>query len=428
MHIYFSGIGGVGIGPLAMLALDAGYTVSGSDVKESEMTKTLQQRGANIFLQQDGSDISRTHKERSIDWFVYSSGLPAEHPEKRFAEQNSIKISKRDEFLNFFLQEHNLQLVAVAGTHGKTTTTAMLAWLAQQTAARISYSVGTTLSFGPPALYEPGAQYFFYECDEFDRNFLAFHPDISLITTVDYDHPDTYPTPASYTSAFAQFVQQSKMVITWQDIAQRLATATTPITALPINDPSIQQVQLPGAHMRQNAWLAAHVMAQISPEKTVADFAGLLRAFPGTGRRFEKLADNLYSDYAHHPVEIAATINMARELHQRVIVVYQPHQNIRQHEIMRENAYAHCFDDAAMVYWLPTYLSREDENLSILSPTELMVGINPDTSTEYAEMNEVLWQKLAAHREKGDLVLAMSAGDLDNWLRENLQKGAAENV
>lgn len=421
MHIYFSAIGGTGIGPLAMLALDAGYTVSGSDLKESDMTRSLQQRGANIFLQQNGEDIARSHQLRPIEWYVHSSAIPSDHPEYTFAKENDIRISKRDEFLNFFLQERNLKLIAVSGTHGKTTTTAMLAWLAQQTSARISYLVGTSLGFGPSALYEPGANYFFYECDEFDKNFLSFHPELSIITTMDYDHPDTYPTPDEYRKAFSQFAHQSKAIITWQEISNLLALeGTIPVQPLSLNDPGVQSIELTGAHMRQNAWLAAHAMARLYPEKDVAYFAGLLKAFPGTGRRFEKLADNLYSDYAHHPIEIAATIKMAKELNQNVVVVYQPHQNIRQHEIVRENAYAHCFDEAAMVYWLPTYLSREDESLSILSPTQLMVGTSPDTSTEYAEMNDVLWQKINMHRQKGDLVLAMSAGDLDTWLRQQI--------
>lgn len=419
MHIYFSAIGGVGIGPLAMLALDAGYTVSGSDIQESEMTKTLQSRGANIFLQQDGTDIAHSHELQSIDWLVHSSAIPESHPEIIFARNNDVKISKRDEFLNFFIKEHNLQLIAVSGTHGKTTTTAMLIWLSQQFSDRISYSVGTTLSFGPPAQYEPGAQYFFYECDEFDRNFLAFHPYLSIITTMDYDHADTYETPADYTAAFEQFASQSRRTVTWQSIGQRLGI-TTAITTLDENDPEIQTVNLTGRHMRQNGWLAAQTMAQLFPEKTVQDFAGLLQAFPGTGRRFERLAENLYSDYAHHPVEIGAAIAMAKEVQQNVVAVYQPHQNVRQHEILRENAYAHCFDGVQKVYWLPTYLSREDDTLSLLSPTELMISVNPEVPTEYTEMNDLLWQKIKSHTERGDLVLAMSAGDLDTWLRSQI--------
>jgi len=172
--------------------------------------------------------------------------------------------------------------------------------------------------------------------------------------------------------------------------------------------------------MRRNAWLAAQAVSEIMPEQDVTVLKGIMRDFPGTSRRFEKLADNLYSDYAHHPVEITATLAMAKELNQRVVVVYQPHQNIRQHEIVKEDAYRHCFDGAKLVYWLPTYLSREDPNLSILSPTELLGATSSETNAQYSDMNDVLWQKIQSHAKNGDLVLALSAGDLDPWLREKL--------
>ena len=168
MNIYFSGIGGVGIGPLAMLALDAGYAVGGSDIKESDMTKLLSQRGANVRIGQDGSQIKSEHNKYPIDWLVHSSALADDHPELKFARDNKIRTSKRDEFINIILKEKNLSMLAVAGTHGKTTTTGMLIWLFKSLNIPFSYSVGTTLTFGPPAQYQNGSEYFVYECDEFD--------------------------------------------------------------------------------------------------------------------------------------------------------------------------------------------------------------------------------------------------------------------
>src|SRR5690606_5798559 len=109
-----------------------------------------------------------------------------------------IKVAKRDELLARILHEKNLKLIAVAGTHGKTTTTGMMVWLLQQLGVPVSYSVGSTLSFGPSGKFDPKSEYFVYECDEFDRNFLHFHPYLSLITSVGYDHPDIYPTPENY--------------------------------------------------------------------------------------------------------------------------------------------------------------------------------------------------------------------------------------
>ncbi len=419
MRIYFSGIGGVGIGPLAMLALDAGFSVSGSDLQESEMTKHLQARGVTIYFGKDESNISQLHTELDpIHWLVHSSAIPSDHPELVFAHDHGIQTSKRDGFLNMFLKGKNLELVAIAGTHGKTTTTAMITWLFRELDQQVSYSIGTTVGFGPSAQYQVGARYFIYECDEFDRNFLHFQPYISTITSIDYDHPDTYPTQSEYQAAFKQFITQSQHTLLWDQAVQYMGLpAQETITVFNMAQSNLEAIALPGKHMRANAWLAAQTVAKLLPDQNIEVLQGMLANFPGTTRRFEQLSENIYTDYAHHPVEIAATIAMAKELNSNVVVIYQPHQNIRQHEIVREDAYNHCFEGTQVVYWLPTYLSREDPQLEILSPTQLMITTSPGTQTEYSEMNESLWQKILAHQKSGDLVLCMSAGDLDPWLR-----------
>lgn len=422
MHIYFSGIGGVGIGPLAMLALDAGYEVSGSDLHESEMTKFLTERGAQVYIGQDGSEIAQQQEKAAIDWFVYSSALPAEHAELTFASEHGIKSSKRDEFLNFILKDKKLRLIAVSGTHGKTTTTGMLVWLFKQLSLPVSYSIGTSISFGPPAQYENGSEYFIYECDEFDKNFLHFQPSFSLIPSLDYDHTDTYPTQEDYNYAFSEFITQSGSSFIWQAAADQLGLEDQDsIKILSPADPGRSLITLPGEHTRQNAWLAVQALHKIlgfEANKLVE----LVNAFPGTNRRFEKLAENLYTDYAHHPVEISATLQMAKEVNQNVVVVYQPHQNIRQHELLETRAYEHCFEGAKKVYWLPTYLSREYKDLPVLSPEELISAINGKTDIEVSQQDEQLRAEIQSHREAGDLVIAMSAGDLDRWLREQTHR------
>jgi UDP-N-acetylmuramate--alanine ligase len=120
----------------------------------------------------------------------------------RFCNEHDIKMSKRDELLSNLINEKNLKLVAIAGTHGKTTTTAMAIWLFKQLGIPVSYSVGGKLSFGDMGEYHPDSEYFVYEADEFDRNFLSFKPYISLIAGVDWDHADIYPTRDNYYDAF----------------------------------------------------------------------------------------------------------------------------------------------------------------------------------------------------------------------------------
>ena len=158
MHIHFSGIGGTGIGPLALIAKQAGYDVSGSDKQNSSYIEYLSKHGiSDISIGQTGKEIDSLHVKKPIDWLVFSSSLLKEnpnHPEIEMAKKLGIKISKRDEFLNMLLLEKNLKMIAIAGTHGKTTTTAMTVWLFKQLGVPVSYSVGAKLSFGDMGEYD----------------------------------------------------------------------------------------------------------------------------------------------------------------------------------------------------------------------------------------------------------------------------------
>jgi len=144
MHVFFSGIGGTGIGPLALIAKQTGHEVSGSDIKDSQYIKYLRKKGLEgIYVGQTSEQIAAVHTQKPIDWFVYSSALPLDnpnHPELAFCQQNNIRTSKRDEFLNEILSQKKMKLIAIAGTHGKTTTTAMVIWLFKQLGLPISYS------------------------------------------------------------------------------------------------------------------------------------------------------------------------------------------------------------------------------------------------------------------------------------------------
>lgn len=418
MNIFFSGIGGVGMGPLAEIARDAGYAVFGSDIEESLMTIKLAEEGIAVhFGPQDGSFLQQTHDAKTLDWFVYTPAIRDDHPELVLARKLGIKTAKRGEYLAHFVEEKKLKLIAVSGTHGKTTTTGMIIWAAQQMGIAVGYSIGTTIGFGPSGLYDPSAEYFVYECDEFDRNFLYFHPFISVIASVDYDHPDTYPTEQQYQEAFRQFIDQSQSVVMWKHDAQRISAHDPRIWSLQADE--VAAIQLPGIHNRRNATLVIKAMEKLG----LADNQATTRAleqFPGTDRRFEKLAENLYSDYGHHPVEIASTLQLAREISDHVVLVYQPHQNIRQHEIRDE--YTNQFELADIVYWLPTYLSREDPTLAVLTPEELFSGVTNRRHVQAREFGDELWNDIQRARDEGALVLSMGAGAIDGWLRQQLSR------
>lgn len=415
MNIYFSGIGGVGIGPLSQIARDAGHVVVGSDIERGLKTEELENNGIQIHYGQDGSFLRSMHQQTALDWFVHTAALPADHPELLAAKELGIRTGKRDEFLAYFIAEHGLKLIAISGTHGKTTTTGMTVWALKQLGVPVSYSVGSTLSFGPSGAYDPASEYFVYECDEYDKNLLHFSPHLSLLTSIDYDHPDTYPTEEEYKATFRQYIGQSQHTIAWQhDLDYIQQPANNDIWALSYDQ--TLDISVTGEHNRRNATLVYKALEYLAIGG--ADRKEALSTFPGTDRRFEKLADGLYSDYGHHPEEIAATLQLARELSDNVVLVYQPHQNWRQHFI--RDQYTTQFERASRVFWLPTYLTRENAEQPVLTPQELTANVTNKDAVEYAELNHALWNEIQRALESGALVLTMGAGTIDGWVREQL--------
>lgn len=427
MHVFFSGIGGTAIGPLALIAKQAGYEISGSDAADSQYIEYLKQQGVNdIHIGQTAQQIQEIHSRKPIDWFVYSSALPKtnpDHPELKFCEQNNIKATKRDELLNQIIKDKGLKMAAIAGTHGKTTTTAMAVWLFKQFDVPVSYSVGAKLSFGEMGQYQDGSQFFVYEADEYDHNFLSFHPEVSLITGIDWDHPDVYPSVESYNQAFNEFIGQSGKTYLWQDDAKKLSLSPAEnLNVLDERDTQIDvKLHLTGHVNRLNGWLAAHSLQPIL-DKPLEELFEKLNDFPGVSRRFEKLANNLYTDYAHTPPKIKGALQTAREAAgDKVVVVYEGLHNTRQHFIKDE--LADLFDSVKHLYVTPSYLAREDKNLELLTPDKLLdlLSNSVKQKAEPAELNDILKRKIQSHLDSGDLVLALSAGgggSLDEWLRK----------
>ena len=430
MHIFFSGIGGTGIGPLALIAKQAGYEVSGSDAHDSPYLKYLTNQGiSNLQVGQSKEQIAAVHAKKPIDWFVYSSALPKtdpNHPELAFCKEKGIKTSKRDELLNEILSQKKLKLVAVAGTHGKTTTTAMVVWLFKQLGVPISYSVGVKLIFGDMGEYIKASKYFVYEADEYDHNFLAFRPFMSLISGIDWDHPDIYPTCEEYYRAFREFIKQSQWSVLWHGDADELKLSPAKnIMLLHDNDKAINKIKLPGRVNRLDAWLAAKSTYEIVG-RPLDDLIDVLNNFPGLSRRFERIVLGIYSDYAHTPGKIRGALQMAHEVAgENVTVVYEGLHNLRQHFIKDE--LKTIFDDVKKLYIVPSYLAREDPNLPTLTPEDLknLLSKQAQRHTEAAQLNEILKENIKKHASSGDTVLCLTAGgadSLDEWLRKEFQK------
>ena len=416
MKVYFIGIGGAGLSPLAQLAQDAGYEVSGSDQVQSLGVQALVDRDIRVNVcEQLGDELKSFFEGVGVEGslVVYSAGVPESNGEIKMATGLGIKTVKRHVLINQVLEDKELQMIAVSGTHGKTTTTAMVVWCFQQLGIPVSYSIGTNLSWGASAAYEPGSEYFVYEADEFDQNMLKFDPEYTVLPSLDYDHPDTYATEEEYMEAFKQLVEKTGSgLLAHADVLSKLGINLSDI------EPDLDGLEdLIGHHNRLNAALVSDLMFGIFEK----DVASVLNQFPGTERRQEKLAENLYTDYAHHPVEIAVTTHAFREFaakDQKLVIVYQPHQNVRQHEV--KDGYTDCFELADTVYWVPTYLSREDDALEILTTEELTKNLTNKDSIEIVELNNELIDKIKAHIENSDMVVLFGAGDIDAWGRESL--------
>lgn len=427
MHIFFSGIGGTGIGPLASIAKQAGYDVSGSDLQDSQYIAYLRKHGVErIQIEQSEAAIASVHRASPIDWFVYTSALPEDSPELTYIHSQGIKSSKRDEFLNHILKEKNLKLIAVAGTHGKTTTTAMAIWLFTELGLPISYSVGAKIGFGDMGHFDPQGQYFVYECDEFDRNFLAFHPYMSLISGIAWDHHEIYKTADEYNQAFNDFLAQSEYRFLWQeDYATLGVNEKANYLVLGTSDENYSALTLKGEVNRRDGWLVIQAVQELTKEP-VDKLIGIMNEFPGLSRRMEQIVPNLYSDYAHTPEKIRGAmqtaLEMAKDNGQKVVVVYEPLTNRRMHYTLDEHA--SIFKGAAKLYWVPSYLAREDPNQPVLTPAELIQSLDTELKevAKPMELDDQLKAVLQSHIDSGDMVVAMSGGgghSLDEWLRNN---------
>ena len=431
MNIYISGISGTGMGPLALMAKAAGFEVCGSDLAKGAIYSELVKAGIEVSVgKQDGKFLQERLSD-GVDWFVYTSALPEEHAELMMAREAGVKVTKRDDFTAFLIGKLDLRMIAVAGTHGKTTTTAMIVWAALKLGLPVSYIVGTTLGFAPSGAYHEKDRYFVYEADEYDRNFLKYHPWLAVIPAVSYDHPDIYSTKEEYKRAFQQFKQQSDAVIECRGGKIVKKSMTSGYEQEGSFRP--EDFELAGEARRIDAALAANAVLDIEQKEfaetgvtTDYDMGRLIEImneFPGVGRRFERLKDGLYTDYAHHPEEVMATMGVARdecELRGKkgIVAIYQPHQNVRQHEV--RDGYRDAFVGAEKILWLPTYLTREDPDLPVIAPQEFIAGLSNVEAAEAVELNDDLMMRIRRYVDDGYLVVLMTAGPADGWLRKQL--------
>ncbi len=360
-RIHFIGIGGIGMSALARLFVHDGKTVSGSDRSASAITDALVHEGVQFFSSQIAENITP-----EIKMVVYTEAMPHDHPEMVAAKNLGVPMMNYFDALALVANEY--YLIAVSGTHGKTTTTAMLADIFEAADLDPTVIVGS-LRAKTGSNFRPGkSKYAIVEACEYKRDFLSLKPDILVITNIEYEHVDYYKDLADVQSAFRELAMQ--VLEEGAIIAQVTDPAIAPVLVgtmakvidyRPYVDVS-RTLRHPGLHTRMNAAAASAVADFVGITVSVRDTA--LENFAGTWRRFEYKGtynqSPVYDDYAHHPTEIAATIAGARELYpkHRLCVAFQAHMYTRTKQLFAD--FTRELARADVVLLAPIYAARED--------------------------------------------------------------------
>jgi UDP-N-acetylmuramate--alanine ligase len=433
--VHFMGIGGAGMSALAMLARRRGVTVTGCDTDPS---------GA-ADVQALGAEVARGHDPRHVEGaraVVVTAAVPADHPELARARALGVPVIPRKEALAALIGP--AEVVAIAGTHGKTTTTVMTTEaLAASGVAPTGIAGGRVGSWGGNA--RPGAdRLFVVEADEYDQAFLALRPTVAVVNNVEADHLECYGSMAALEDAFATFAGRARLALVGADdpgarrIAARLGArarlfgladdatvrvrdvAQTPggteaRVALPKAGRDVSlRLRVPGLHNLRNAAGALGVVDELGGDLDAA--VGALGEFAGVGRRFERLGEAggvaVVDDYAHHPSELAATLAAARQAFpgRRIVAVFQPHLYSRTAQHAEAMGAALVAADLAIVTEI--YAAREQPIAGVSGRAVAESAKARGAATIFVADREGLGRRVLEELRGGDVVLPLGAGDV----------------
>lgn len=432
-HVHFIGIGGIGMCGLAEYLLVKGYIVSGSDSTRTFITERLERKGAKVTYGHSADNISK-----GIHLVVYTSAVKKDNPEYRKALKLKINTIKRAVLLGELVND--LNLIAVSGTHGKTSTTSMIANILIKSGVDPTVFVGGNLDILGGASYRIGkGKYAVVEADEYDRSFLTLKPNIIVVNNIELDHIDIYKNERSLKSAFKSFLSNLKadgtIVANFDD--KNVRELINPIdevvidygikgtnriadvkmskskTTFKLNDFKIE-LGIPGYHNVYNA--SASICATIFVSKSASIFKSL-KDFKGVKRRLELKLENsnvkVYDDYAHHPSEVYSSLKSLKDIDKnRLIVVYQPHTYSRTKQFYKE--FAKSLSVADTVYLLPVYAAREKAMKGISSKLIFNLIKKSKTNKYLAENEKCLYESLIKTVKKGDRIIFQGAGDVTN--------------
>lgn len=437
-HIHFVGIGGSGMSGIAELLLNQGYKVSGSDLKLSPVTDRLRERGAHVF------EGHRAEHVAGADVVVVSTAVRADNPEVEYARRHQIPVIPRAEMLAELMRLK--YSIAVAGAHGKTTTTSMIGTMLACAGLDPTIIVGGRLhALGSGARLGSG-EYLVAEADESDKSFLKLTPTFAVVTNIDREHLDFYRDLDEIRECFIQFVNKvpfyGSVVLCLDDpnvqaiiprIERRIITyglsSQADVEAAEVElSPQLSSqfvvkhrgqvlgpihLRVPGGHNIYNA--LATVAVGLDLEIAFPDIAAGLAQFGGVARRFEFKGRiggvEVYDDYGHHPTEIKATLSAAKSAGRRLVVLFQPHRYTRTKYLMDEFAVA--FNDADVLLVTDIYPASEDP-IEGVTARALVARIKQfgHKQAEYGGELEHAGELLASIVRPGDMVLTLGAGNV----------------
>lgn len=453
-HYHIVGIAGAGMSAIANLLLDQGNTVSGSDPGANRLTAALAVRGAQIFR---GHNPDYVH---GADAVLATSAVNLAHPELVAAQALGIPVLRRADLWRAWSAER--PVIAVAGSHGKTTTSAMIAVALRAAGLPVGYLIGSEVpDLGGNAAWGDPAAPLVIEADEYERTFLALTPDVAVITNVEWDHPDIYPTAETYIAAFQQFAAQARdqrrIVLCHDDpgaaalglteatlygieeqlardpVSCRLAPldwAASGLTVTPEGGMQFdiwrydrrrfanrlagtQALALPGAHNVRNALAALAVADLLGADQAAA--ATALAQFRGTARRFEVKGNvdgiTVIDDYAHHPTEVRATLAAARQRYpkRRIVAYLQPHTFSRTTALLEQ--WSGAVEDADVVLVGDIYAARETGAAAELAQTLAALLRTTHADVRYSGDVAAATATALALLTSGDVLITLGAGD-----------------
>ena len=442
-RVHFIGIGGAGMSGIAKIMLSQGIEVSGSDVKDSTVTENLRTMGATIFIGHEAENVA------GVDLLVLSTAIAANNPERAAALDRGIPMMARAQALALLM--NGKRSVAVAGTHGKTTTTSMLTVALQSAGLDPSFAIGGMINASGVNAYFGSGDIFVAEADESDGSFLAYKPLGAIITNIELDHVDHFADLESIYGLFEEFIgsiaTNGFLIACGDDLGVR--ELLTRIKALGRDDLAITtygegendwqisrvalqagssvarvlhngkvigdlEIQVPGHHNLLNALAALAASDALDiPARSILDG---LATFTGSRRRFELKGEvggvRVVDDYGHHPTEIRVTLETARRYVGvgRLIVIFQPHRYSRTQAFAAE--FAQALDLADEVYLLEVYAASEEP---IPGVSSLLISSQMQSSKVHYEPSMVaVVEAVTAGAKENDLIMTMGAGDVSS--------------